>query len=120
MSNYALAIKFAAEPLRSLPFGSIPDTTYALIGTYFQHPIRQLFVQNTTNKPLVFSFDGLTDHFYLQETGFLLLDVTANKTQQGGWYIAEGSGIYVLYPADPPTSGAAIVSAFYGSTGYED
>lgn len=116
MSNYALAVKFAAEPLRSLAFGSISGT-YAGIGTPFDHPIRQLYIQNLTDKTLVYSFNGVDDHFKLPEQGFLLLDVTANKTQQGGWYVAEGTRIYVKQDSAAATAGEAVVSAFYGDTG---
>lgn len=116
MSNYALAVKFAAEPLRSLAFGSISGT-YTGIGTSFSHPIRQLYVQNLTDKTLVYSFNGLDDHFKLPEQGFLLLDVTSNKTQQGGWFIAEGQRLYVKLDGAAATAGEAVVSAFYGDTG---
>lgn len=117
MSNYALSVRFSAETLRSLAFGSISGT-YAGIGAAFANPIRQLYVQNLTDKTLVFSFNGIDDHFKLPEQGFLLLDVTSNKTQQGGWYIAEGTRIYVKQDSAAATAGEALVSAFYGSTGY--
>lgn len=119
MSNYALAVRFSAEPLRSLAFGSISGT-YAGIGTVFEHPIRLIYVQNLTDKTLVFSFDGINDHFKLPEQGFLLLDVSSNKTQQGGWFIAEGQRIYVKDDGVAASAGEALVSAFYGSTGYEE
>ena len=120
MSNYALALTFKAETLRTLGFASIPNNSYvdANIGGPFINPIRQIYIQNLTNQQLTYSFDGVHDHFVLPTMGFLLLDITANKTHQGGWWVAEGSRIYVTYQGVAPSSGAAYVSAFYGATGY--
>lgn len=108
------AIRLYPETLRSLAFGSISGT-YAGIGSAFLQPSRILYVLNNTDVLLTFSFDGVNDHFVLPSSGFLLLDVTANKTNTGGAFsIAEGQRIYVK---GAPTSGSAYVSTFYGING---
>lgn len=112
--NYNLALKMVPEPVRSLAFGSI-NNTYMGIGTAFEHPIRILFVQNLTDATLMFSLDGIDDHFPLPGSGFLLLDITSNKTLAQGCFIAEGQRVYVK-EEETPTTGSVYVSAFYGLT----
>ena len=112
-----LAIRLACEPLRSRSFGSISGT-YAGIGTSLNNPARILFVQNLTDVTLLFSFDGVNDHFILPSNGFLLLDVMGNKSIPGGaFYVGEGTRIYVKESSGAPTSGSACVTSFYGTEG---
>lgn len=108
----SLAIRFAAETVRSLAFGSISGT-YMGIGTSFTHPIRQFFIQNLTDQTLMFSFDGVSDHFPLPRNGFLLNDVTSNKTLSQGFFLPEGMRIYVRDLGSAATSGTVYVSVFY-------
>jgi len=110
------AIRFAPETVRSLAFGSIV-AGYTAIGTALEHPIRIFLLQNLTDETLMFSFDGVNDHIPVSLGGYLLIDVTANKTLVQGFYIAEGSSIYVKR-IGIPTTGAVYVSTFYGDTGY--
>lgn len=112
----SLAIRFAAEALRSIAFGSI-SASYMGIGTALANPARQLFLQNLTDATLMFSFDGVNDHFPLPASGFLLLDLTANKTIQQGWFLAEGQRLYVK-ELGTPTTGSVYFSVFYGTEGY--
>jgi len=110
------AIRFAPETVRSLAFGSI-GAGYTAIGTALENPIRIFLLQNLTDKTLMFSFDGINDHVPLSLGGYLLIDVTANKSMSQGFYIAEGDQIYVKQ-VGAPTTGAVYISAFYGDTGY--
>ena len=87
MGSQAVRLQF--EPVRSLAYGSI-GAGYMGVGTSLANPARQIFVQNLTDVTLMFSFDGVNDHFPLPSSGFLLLDITTNKTQSQGFYIAEG------------------------------
>lgn len=110
----SLAIRLLAEPVRSLAAASIL-AGYMGIGTSFDHPCRILFVQNLTDATLMFSLDGVNDHFPLIANAFLLLDVTTNKTLSTGCFISQGQRIYVKQ-VGVPTTGSAYVSTFYGST----
>lgn len=114
MSNYSLAIRLLAEPLRSLAFGSI-GASYMGIGTAFVHPIRLLYIQNLTDVAVLFSLDGINDHWILPTEGYMIVDITANKTREQGWYIAEGTRLYAKEFSGPPTQGGVYVSTFYGS-----
>lgn len=109
----ALAIKLLFEPMRSLAFGSIVSG-YMGVGTSLSNPVRQIFVQNLTDGTLTFSFNGVDDHFVLPTQGFLLLDITSNKTQNTGFYIEKGSRLYVKR-LDTPSLGSVYFSVMYGS-----
>ena len=111
MGSQAVRLQF--EPVRSLAYGSI-GAGYMGVGTSLANPARQIFVQNLTDVTLMFSFDGVNDHFPLPSSGFLLLDITTNKTQSQGFYIAEGDRLYVK-EVGTPTLGAVYFSVMYGS-----
>ena len=113
MANYSLALRLFPETVRTTAFGAI-GAGYTAIGTTFDHPIRVLFVQNLTDKTLMFSFNGVDDHFPLPAMSFLLIDVTANSSVSQGFYIQEGQRIYVKDLGAAPASGAVYVSVFYG------
>jgi hypothetical protein len=109
-----LAIRLLPETVRSLGFAGI-GAAYMGIGGVFTNPIRILLITNLTDANLMFSMNGIDDHFPVAANGFLLLDVTSNKTiNGGGFFIAEQTRIYVK-DLDVPTSGSVYVSAFYGS-----
>ena len=77
MSNLSIRMRF--EDLRSLASGSIA-AGYTGVGVRVSHPVRQFFIQNLTDALLLFSFDGVNDHFPLPANGFYLSDITSNKT----------------------------------------
>lgn len=114
MATPSLAVRFAAEPLRSSAFGAVTGS-YTAIGTPFEHPIRIIFIQNLSDETLLFSFDGVNDAFRLTGNGFLLLDIMANHGTPSNWNIAQGSSVYVKNDGVAPTTGSADVAAFYGS-----
>lgn len=108
----SLAIKVLPEAVRSLAFGSISGT-YAGVGNPLSNPSRIILFQNMTDSLLMVSFDGITDHLPIASQGFVLLDVTANKTVSQGFYIAEGTRFYVKQVV-APTSGTFYITTFYG------
>ncbi len=103
------------EPVRTLAFGSISGT-YMGVGTPISNAARQFFIQNLTDETLMFSFDGVNDHFPLPSEGFLLNDVTSNKTSLQGFYLAEGTRLYVRELGAAPTTGAVYFTVFYGTS----
>lgn len=110
----SLAIRLVPETVRTLAFGSISGT-YMGIGTTFSKPIRIFLLQNLTDQTLMFSFDGINDHLPLPASGYILLDVTSNKTLQQGFFVAEGTRIYVKDLGSAPTSGSIYLTTFYGA-----
>jgi len=109
----SLAIRLVPETAKTLAFGSI-GAAYMGVGTAFTKPIRILMIQNLTDESLMFSFDGINDHVPLPRDGYILLDITANKAIEHGYYIAEGTRIYVK-EIGTPTTGSVYVTAFYGA-----
>jgi hypothetical protein len=106
-------IRLACEPVRSLSFLTIA-AGYLPIGTRLNNPARMIFVQNLTDALLMFSFNGTDDHFPLAANGFLLLDITSNKTISQGFFITEGQNLYVKQ-IGVPLSGSVYLTTFYGS-----
>lgn len=101
------------EELRSLAFGSI-SSSYAIIGTVFANPVRIVYVQNLTDVTLIFSNDGVTDHVCLPAQGFILLDLTANKTVDSGFYFDRFTGFYVKDTGSAASTGSVYLTAIYG------
>lgn len=113
---FANALKILPEPVRTLAFGSI-GAAYMGIGTALENPARVVFLQNLTDATLMFSFDGVDDHFPLPSFGFLLLDIASNKTGASqAFYVSEGTRFYVK-ELGTPTSGSVYVTPFYGYEG---
>jgi len=108
------AIRLQAEPVRSLAFGSISGV-YAGIGTEMTRPIRMILLQNLTNAAVMVSFDGINDHLPLAANGYIVLDVTANKTVDTGFFIGEGQRFYVKDLGVACTAMSVYLSVFYGS-----
>ena len=108
-----IAIRLRAETCRSLAFGSI-GAAYAAIGTAMENPIRAFLIQNHTNATVWISHDGVNNHFPLMANGYFMFDVTANRTQDTGFYMAEGDKLYCKR-LGTPTSGSVYLTAYYGS-----
>ena len=114
MAISSQSIRVLAEPVRSVAFGSVSGT-YMGIGSPLDHPSRIIFVQNLTDELLMFSFDGVNDHFPLPSNGFLLVDISSNKTSTSGFFLSEGQRLYVRDVGVAPGSGSVYFSTFYGS-----
>lgn len=114
MAGANIPIRFTAEPVRSLAFGSISGT-YAGVGSAVNNPIRQFFIQNLTDKAMMFSFDGVNDHFPLPANGFFLDDVSSNTALAAGFFLPQGGRLYVKELSAGPTTGSVYFSVFYGS-----
>lgn len=108
-----LSIKLLFEQIRVINAASI-GSAYMGIDTPLENPARMIHVVNNTDADLMFSWNGVIDHFMLPEGGFLLLDIVSNKTISDGFYIAQGSRLYVKEIGNP-TTGAVYFSVMYGS-----
>lgn len=112
MATDLLSLRLAFEPVRSLAFDDI-SSDYLPIGTPLANAARQVFVQNLTDALLMFSFNGVDDHFPLPSEGFFLDDITTNKVVQQGFYIAAGTTLYVKQ-VNVPSAGSVYFSSIYG------
>jgi len=111
--SYGHSVRLLAEPLRSLAFGAI-GAAYIGVGTSIDNPARMILVQNFTDETLMFSFDGVEDHFPLVESAHLILDIAGNRTSESGFYLAEGQRLYVKEILVTPTTGSVYLTVFYG------
>lgn len=109
-----LAIRLAMEPVRTLAFGSISGT-YMGIGTGINNPARVMLFQNLTDQTVMFSLDGINDNFPLAAMTSFVLDITSNKSLGEGYFIAEGTRIYVKDIGIATTTGAVYVTVMYAS-----
>ena len=108
----AVSIRIETEAQKTLAFGSIV-AGYTAVGTALVKPARIILVQNLTDASLQFSFNGTDDHFPLPTNGFLLLDVTANNTDDSQFVFPIGQLLYVKR-IGTPTSGSVYFSSWYG------
>lgn len=108
----SLAVRLLVEPVRTLAFGAI-GAGYAGVGTAITHPARMIFIQNLTDVALMFSLDGINDHFPLTTNGYIMLDISSNKTVSQHFYLAEGDRLYVKR-IGVPASGSVYFTVFYG------
>lgn len=117
------SIRLKIEPLRSVAHGVIhaagPGVFVSIdaVNPALLYPSRILLFQNFTNADLMISHDGINDAFPIASKGFILLDVTSNKSSLGGIFCAaQGDRFYVAQLEDP-TSGSLYLTSFYGSEG---
>jgi len=113
------AIRWAAEPLRTVGFAAIdaaaPD--YIPIGTGLLNPARIIAIQNQTDAQLFFSLNGADDNIVLPPGNSVFIDLCSDKTIMSEAYVAAiGQIIYVRADVDAePTLGNVYVTAFYGA-----
>lgn len=117
MANIQTAIRFQAEQVRHLLGSAVVAGFYTALGGPLLHPARQFFLQNLTDQTLMFSLDGITDHFPLPANGFLLDDVTSNAALSKGLMLAQGETLYVKRLSIPIPTGDVYFSVFYATDG---
>jgi len=119
MSSASIALRLACDPVRTAAFGVI-SPVYAGVGIAFTSPVRIFHLQNLTDTILMFSYDGVNDHFPLATQSFLVLDVTANQALTQGFFMAQGQRLYVRDMAaegfNAPTIGDVWLTAYVGRT----
>ena len=112
------SITFRADEIRELAFGSI-GATYSNVGTAFRQIMRQVLIQNFTDQILRFSFEpngDTPDHLDLAANTSMIIDITANKTEEPGWFVSQGTQMAVRRLGAAPTVGFVSISAFFGKT----
>ena len=110
----ANSIRLLAEPVRSIAHGSIlGGGVYVGIGTEIDNPARMILLQNFTDANLMFSINGIDDHFPLLQKSYIVLDITSNQSSGVGFYLSQGQRLYVTQ-ITAPTEGDVYLSIFYG------
>jgi hypothetical protein len=109
-----LAIRMTAEPIRSLPFGSI-GAAYTAIGGALSNPARILIIFNETDEAVMLSLDGVNDHIAVGLGQTVTINATANQVKDQGCFFAAHTTLFAKEITTPPTSGSLFVSVFYGT-----
>lgn len=117
MSNTLTAIRLACEPVRQLAGASVLAGFYTAVGTALEHPCRQFLIWNLTDQTLMFSIDGVTDHFPIPASGFFLSDVTSNAALTKGFFLAQNQTLYVKRLSPLVPTGNVYFSVFYADDG---
>lgn len=101
------------DAIRTVAFGGI-GAAYAAVGAALTEPCRIFCLTNLTDVDVYFSLDGVTDHFIVPSNSFKLIDITANKVRDEGFFISEGTVFYIVRVAGAPTTGSAYIEVLHG------
>lgn len=109
-----LSMRLKPEELRSLAFGAIGGA-YADLGSPLSQDAVIFHIQNATNAAVLVSLFKQEDHEYVAAGGFLLLDVSANRSHLSQTRIIRaGTQVQIKEgPDGAPTSGSVYLSTFY-------
>lgn len=100
------------DTMRTLGYAST-GAGYTAIGTPLAYAASQVLIQNLTDATLIFSFDGVNDHFVLPGSGYFLDDITTNKVSPaGGLYLSANTQLWVKQ-VTIPTVGSVYFSVTY-------
>lgn len=108
------SLRLVALPLRTLAFGSV-GATLTFVGAMAGDSVYILKVDNTTNQDLIGSLFGTADEFLLPMQSGMIIDVTANKTNNAqGLFFPANIRFAVRHQGVAPTSGQVAVTYLVG------
>jgi hypothetical protein len=108
----SLGRQLRCEPVRTLAAGSM-GSSYVAVGGPVSNPDGVALFQNLTDAVLMFSFDGINDHFPLASSAGHVLDITTNQPTKDGMYLSVGTQFYVKNISSP-TTGSVYITLYYG------
>ena len=109
----SLAVRARFEPIRTIAAADI-GSGLTMIGTILVNAARQFYIFNGTDALLMFSTDGINNQFVLPSNGYMINDLTSNKTQVHGLYLPTGGGLWVAQ-IGTPTTGSVYFTVMYGA-----
>lgn len=110
------ATRILAETIRSVGFGAI-GIGYSNVGFPLAFPSVLMTFTNATDEGVIFSFDGVHDHVFINDGITGTFNFSSNKVNDRGLFLAQGTVIYVRAAAATPTSGSVYISSFYAYPG---
>lgn len=124
MSSASIALRLSCDTVRFRTSAAGPNgpitNVYSGVGIAFTSPVRIFHLQNLTDSTLMFSYNGVNDHFPLASQSFIVLDVTANQALMQGFFMAQGQRLYVRDMVaegyNAPTIDAVWLTAYVGRT----
>lgn len=96
--------RLGVDAVREVAFGGI-GAAYAGVGAATSDYTRIVRFVNGTDADVYVSLDNSTNHFRIAANSFLLLDLTANKVRDNGFFIANQTTFYVKRVGGAPTTG---------------
>lgn len=112
----AYGTRVVFEAIREIAAAAI-TATYTAVGPATIDHTRLVSINNSTNGEVYISLDGIVNHLRLAPNSFKLFDLTANKVQDDGLFIAEGTIFYIKYVTAAPTTGNLWIEVLYASGG---
>ena len=100
------------DTVRTLAFGAI-GAAYAAVGAAATEPTRMVYIFNNTDQPVWFSDDGVNNKIFLPAGGFMLLDLTANKVRDDGYFMPDNGVWYATRGGAAPTTGSIYITLFH-------
>lgn len=94
------------DPIRTVAFGAITGA-FGAMGVAIASPVRIIALKNFTDQILEYSDDGVNAKVILLPSSAEVMDITANKVRDDGFFLGEGSIIYVRHVGIAPTTGNA-------------
>ena len=103
------------EQIRALADGGVSGT-YAAVGGPLLNPCKMLIINNQMNGDLMLSFDGVTDHLYIQAGQAMVLDFSSDKEGPSmKMSLGEGTTVWVReFGLLNPSAGDIFISVVYG------
>ena len=107
------SLRLQADPIHSLVFSSI-GAAYMGIGTAFDESARMVYISNLTDATLMFSWDGVDDHFPVYGCSALLLTITQNNEHVSESFSLPALSRLYVKQLEIPATGTVYVTHFRG------
>lgn len=96
---------------------SVVGSAYTEVGSIFAAPARMIKITNSTDKPVLISFDGENDHDIILAGQFSIYPYCANTSESGGLLEQpQGTQVYVKEFGSAPTSGDVWVTVIFATS----
>ncbi len=102
--------RVAFEEERTLGFAAI-GVAFVVVGVPLANPIRLINLANQTDQPMIFSFDGVTDHINVGNGNSAQFFSSDYSSSEETAVFAQGSSIFVRHPGLAPAAGSVFINA---------
>lgn len=107
------SIRLIVEPIQSLD-NAVINGTYMGIGPRFDHTARVVVVANYTNGILMFSWNGIDDHFPLYISSSLVLTICNNDEAPVEYFAVPALSRLYVRTVNVVSAGTVYITQFRG------
>lgn len=107
------SIRILVDPIQSLGSGAI-GAAYMGLGPVFDESARMILIANYTDGLMMFSWDGVNDHFPLPLYTSLLLTISQNDEENADYFALPALSRIYVRQISAPTTGSVYVTHFRG------